>query len=267
MQFFCYHNGQFRPQTSASVSTTDLGFTRGYAAFELIRTYGYTPFYLKEHLERFKKNASALLLNYPDNVEKIVYQLLEKNNCQNLVIRLYLSEDESGKSHFLILCDPILVPPREQYENGIAVITSSHTRHFHLIKSTCYLAAILALKEAAQKKAEDALFKNSQGHLLEFTKSNFFAVIDGTLYTPKDEILFGITRAIVINIAQELSIPVKEAPINIEALPNISEAFSTSTIREILPISQIDSQKIPLGPITQKLAQSFPAGELQSNIF
>ena len=267
MQFFCYHNGQFKPRVDVSVSTTDLGFTRGYAAFELIRTYGYTPFYLKEHLERFKNNANALLLNYPDNVEKIVYELLEKNNCQDLVIRLYLSEDESGESHFLILCDPIQVPPREQYENGIAVITSSHTRHFHLIKSTCYLAAILALKEAAKKKAEDALFKNSQGHLLEFTKSNFFAVINGTLYTPKDEILLGITRAIVINLAQQLSIQVIEAPIRIEELPNITEAFSTSTIRELLPISQIDSQKLPLGPITQTLSQAFPSGTLQTNIF
>ncbi len=264
MQFVCYHNGQFIPQTSASVSTTDLGFTRGYAAFELIRTYGYTPFYLKEHLERFENNAKALLLSYPNHVEKIVYQLIEKNNCPDLVIRLYLSEDESGKSHFLILADPIQVPPKEQYENGISVITSAYTRHFHLVKSTCYLAAILALKEANNQKKEDALFKNSQGHLLELTKSNFFAVIDGILYTPKEGILFGITRAIIINLANELSIPIKEAEIPISLIPNMSEAFSTSTIREILPITQIDSQKIPLGPITKKLSQAFPSGELQT---
>ena len=262
MQFFCYHNGKYILQKSASIPTTDLGFTRGYAAFELIRTYDYTPFYLKEHLERFRNNAKSLLLEYPDNVEEVVATLLEKNNQKNLVIRLYLSEDESGKSHFLVLCDPILLPSKEQYKNGIAVITTTHMRHFYQIKSTCYLAAILALKDAAKHSAEDAIFKNPQGHLLELTKSNFFAVIDGTLYTPKNEILFGITRSLVIELAKELSIPLKEADIPICRLPHIEEAFSTSTIREILPISKIDSQIIPLGPITKTLQRLFHKQEV-----
>jgi branched-chain amino acid aminotransferase len=257
MQFVCYHNGEYLFQNSASISTTDLGFTRGYAAFELIRTYGFAPFYLREHLERFKKNGNFLLLDYPNNVEEVVLTLIKKNNEPNLVIRLYLSEDESGKRQFLVLCDPIVVPPIEQYENGISVITTELMRHFHPIKSTCYLSALLSLKEAAKHNAEDAIFLSGEGDLLELTKSNFFAVMNETLYTPNEEILLGITRSIVIDLAKELHIKIEEARIPLSALPTIEEAFSTSTIREILPISKINSQKIPIGPITKALKEAF----------
>jgi branched-subunit amino acid aminotransferase/4-amino-4-deoxychorismate lyase len=257
MQFFCFQNGTFLPQKEAKLEITNLGFTRGYCAFELFRTYEYTPFFLAAHLKRLEHTASRLLLKYPDNLESIIDTFLEKNRHPNLVVRLYLSEDESGKSQILILCDPIQLPPKKHYLEGIPVITTELTRHFHHIKTTCYLAALVALKEASKKQAEDALFTSSDGHLLEFTKSNFFAVINGTLYTPKEGVLFGITRSIVIQLANECNIPLIEGPIPKIALPTISEAFSTSTIREILPISSIDSIPIKLGPITKTLQDLF----------
>ena len=262
MQFFCYNNGLFLPQKDAAISITNLGFTRGYAAFELFRTYGKEPFYLKEHLERLKKNAALLKLNYPKNTPEIVAELLEKNPFDNLVIRIYLSEDESGKPDFLALADPIELPPPAHYENGIKIITTTLMRHLYPIKSTSYLAALIALKQAAENNAEDALFLSPENNLLELTKSNFFAVINGTLYTPKDEMLLGITRGIVIKLAKELQIPFKNAPINLSSLPQITEAFSTSTIREILPITQINTQKIPLGPITKTLQEAFCSNNL-----
>jgi branched-chain amino acid aminotransferase len=124
---------------------------------------------------------------------------------------------------------------------------------------------MIALKVAAKEGAEDALFTNDAGHLLEFTKSNFFAVINGTLYTPKEGMLFGITRAIVLNLANELSIPIKEDLIHIKDLHLIEEAFSTSTIREILPISRINQTKLSLGPITKRLQSAFSA-KVQENL-
>ncbi len=257
MQFFCYHNGLFLPQIEAVISVKNLGFTRGYAAFELFRTYGKEPFYLKEHLERLKKNAALLKLNYPNNTFEIIAELLEKNPFDDIVIRIYLSEDESGKPDFLALADPIQLPPIAHYETGIKIITTSLTRHLYPIKSTSYTAALIALKEAAEVNADDAIFLSKDHHLLELTKSNFFAVINGTLYTPKDEMLLGITRAIVINLAKENGIPLKEGPIPLSSLPLITEAFSTSTIREILPITQINKQEIPLGPFTKALQEAF----------
>ena len=245
------------PQDDASITITNLGFTRGYAAFELFRTYGFTPFYLKEHLARFEQSAKALLLNFPTHVKEIVLELLEKNRHPDLVVRFYLSEDERGTSQFLILSDPIILPPEHHYQNGIPIITTKLTRQFHLIKSTSYLSAIIATKEALKLGADDALFTSSNGELLELTKSNFFAVIDGVLYTPKEGILFGITRQIVINLSKDLGIPLIEGPIQLSAISQFEEAFSTSTIREILPISKIDGHQIPLGPITKALQQVF----------
>mgnify|MGYP000499897422 CR=1 FL=1 len=259
MAHFCFQNGNFLPQSEAKLEITNLAFTRGYGAFELFRTYEFTPFFLKEHLARFQNSANVLGLHYPKSVELVIERLLKKNNTPNLVFRLYLSEDESGESQFIVLCDPITLPPESQYERGIPIITTNLTRHFHEIKSTCYLAALVSLKEAAKKGAEDALFKNSKGELLELTKSNFFAVIDGILRTPKEGILFGITRSIVLELANKLDLEILEGPIEEREIPRIEEAFCTSTIREILPLSKIDTHTIPLGPITRKLQAAFRA--------
>lgn len=256
MQFVCYQNGQFLSEVS--LPPTTLGFTRSYAAFELFRTYNYVPFQLKEHLDRLKNSASILGIHYPENVEEVVEALLKKNHYKDLLVRIYLSEDEiSGKSHFLALTGPIPTPPKEHYEQGIPVITTPLSRQFPLVKSTCYLSAIIALKEATKMRAEDALFKSSEGALLEFTKSNFFGVLDGTLYTAGDGVLLGITRNLVIQLAKKLSIPFQEKPLHYSALPSLQEAFSTSTTREVLPISHIDGIPIPLGPITKQLQKSF----------
>ncbi|MBM3193986.1 MAG: hypothetical protein FJZ59_07135 [Chlamydiae bacterium] len=264
MQFFCYHNGTFVLQNSFGIPSSLLGFTRGYAAFELIRTYDFTPFYLQEHLKRLENSAKTFLLEFPSHLEEIIDRLIKKNNHPNVVIRIYLSEDESGKSHVILFSEPIVFPDKKFYEKGMPVVTTSYTRTFPLVKSTCYLSAIIALKEAALQNAEDALFTNGEGHLLEFTKSNFFAVVQGTLYTPKEGVLFGITRAIVIELAKQLCLDVKEDVIHKKDLPFIEEAFSTSTIREILPISKIDQTEIRLGPITKKLQSAFLT--LKSNL-
>ena len=256
MQFVSYQDGHFLSEVL--LPPTTLGFTRGYAAFELLRTYNFIPFCLQEHLTRLKNSAKTLQIHYPEGLDDIVYSLIEQNPYPNILIRLYLSEDEaSNKPHILALAGPLSIPTKEQYTYGIPIITTSLQRQFPLVKSTSYLPALLALKEASQKKAEDALFLSPSHHLLELTKSNFFAVFDNTLYTAPEGILLGITRSVVIKLAKELAIPFKEAPLPYTSLPHLSEAFSTSTTREILPISQIDSTKIPLGPITKHLHNAF----------
>jgi len=223
----------------------------------LLRTYGYEPFYLKEHLDRLKQSAATLQIPYPDGIETIVHALIEKNNFEDLLIRIYLSEDEiSSKPHLLILTGPV---PKHNYENGLSVTTTKLQRQFPLIKSTCYVPALIALKEAAKRGADDALFLSPSDEFLELTKSNFFAVFENKLYTAPDDVLPGITRGIVIKLAQELGIPFKESSLPYSALPYIEEAFSTSTTREVLPISQIDSVKIPLGPIAKLLQEPFKA--------
>jgi len=257
MQFVCYQNGEFLSQVDFPL--TSLGFTRGYAAFELLRTYNYHPFCLEEHLERFQRTAKKLRLPYPDHAEWVVHTLIEKNNSPNLLIRLYLSEDElSQKPHFLALTGPLTVPTETQYRDGIAIITTNLERQFPEIKTTSYLPAILALKEATDQGAEDAIFVNKQGELLELTKSNFFAVFKNKLYTATEGVLHGITRGVVLELAKELSLPIETTPLPLSAIPYFEEAFATSTIREVLPISKINSTPIPLGPIAERLRLAFP---------
>ena len=256
MQFVCYQNGEFC--SNIELPATHLGFTRGYAAFELLRTYNYVPFRLQEHLERFQRTAKKLLLPYPDSIEFAVHSLIEKNDLPDLLIRLYLSEDEiSGEPHFIALTGPVPIPSEKQYLEGITIITTSLERQFSDIKTTAYLSAIIALKEAASQGAEDALFVRKSGDLLELTKSNFFGVFKNKLYTSEEGVLHGITRNVVLEIAHELSIPVEKSALPLSLVPYLEEAFATSTTREILPISKINSTPIPLGPIAQALRSQF----------
>ena len=254
----CYLDGQFFSQSELPLPITNLAFTRGYAAFELFRTYNFKPFYLKEHLQRFEKSSQLLLLEPPRHIEKSVQSFLENNPYTDLVVRLYLFEDESEQTHFLILCNKVVPLDPSLYTQGISVITTHFRRQFHLAKSTNYLAASVALKEAKKKQCFDAIFQSEQDELLELTKSNLFCVIGQTLYTANKQILSGITRGIVLQLAKKLSIAVKEQSLFSYQIPQIEEAFCTSTTREILPISKINETQIQtVGPITKRLQQAF----------
>ena len=126
-------------------------------------------------------------------------------------------------------------------------------------KTTSYVAAVRALKEAALRGADDALFVNKQGHVLEATRSNFFIFRRDTLVTPREGILIGITRNVVLDLARG-RFPIEERPILLAELAQADEAFVTSSSKEIVPVVQIDDLVIgngKPGPRTRELEQRF----------
>ena len=121
------------------------------------------------------------------------------------------------------------------------------------------MAAVQALKEAANRGAADALFVNEQGHVQEATRSNFFIFRGDILVTPRDGVLHGITRNVVLQLAQG-RFAVEERPILLEELPLADEAFITSSSKEITPVVKIEDLVIGSGkpgPRTTELEQRF----------
>jgi branched-chain amino acid aminotransferase len=244
-----YIDGRWVHPREASISINDVAVLRGYSAFEALRTYNRRPFHLDEHLTRLYRSAELIELDIPwsrDQITAIVQEIIARNAYKHASIRLLVTGGETedsilpvGKPTLAVLISPLGERDMERFAQGYKLITTSLQRIAPEAKTTSYLAAIRALKEAKRRHAADALFVNEQGHVLEATRSNFFIFRGDTLVTPRAGVLIGITRNVVLELARG-RFPIEERPILREELPQADEAFITSSSREIVPVVQID---------------------------
>jgi branched-chain amino acid aminotransferase len=124
-----------------------------------------------------------------------------------------------------------------------------------------YIGAIVAMQRAAPQGAVEALYLDGQDRLTEGTRANLFVVRHGEVITPRDGVLKGITRQVVLELAAQEFVVV-EGPIHYRDLQSVDEAFLTSTTKEVLPVVQIDDHQIGNGrpgPVTQRLMELFHA--------
>ena len=145
------------------------------------------------------------------------------------------------------------------YETGIKVITTDITRHIPGAKSVDYIQAILALKNARKTGAVESLYVDGRDRVLEGTTSNFFAVIGGELVTPAEQILPGVTRDVLLKIAEEEFNP-RLREVSRPELYQAEEVFLTSSNKEILPVRQVDEVVIGAGspgPLTRRIQELF----------
>ena len=244
-----YVDGRWVHPQEATISMNDVAVLRGYSAFESLRTYDRRPFHMEEHLNRLYHSAELIELTVPwsrEQITELVYEIIERNTYTHAAIRLFVTGGETedsilplGKPTLAILITPLGERDMERFAKGYKVITTPLQRVAPEAKTTSYLEAIRALKEAQRRDAVDALFVNAQGEVLEATRSNFFVFHGDTLVTPREGVLLGITRNEVLILAQGL-FTIEERPILREELPLVDEAFITSSSKEIMPVVQID---------------------------
>jgi branched-chain amino acid aminotransferase len=264
-----YVDGCWVHPNEATLSINDVAVLRCYSVFESLRTYNRRPFHLDEHLERLYCSASMIELDVPhtrDFIAHIVQEAIERNHYQHATIRLFVTGGESedgimptGKAVLAVLITPLGERDREGFVRGTKLMTTRLQRALPEAKTSNYVTAIRALKEAMRHGANDALFVNEQGHVLEATRSNFFIFRGDTLITPRTGVLIGITRNMVLSLAQG-RFAIEERPILLEELSTVDEAFLTSSSKEITPIVQIDDWMIgngKPGPRTYELEQRF----------
>jgi len=264
-----YIGGQWVHPDEATISINDMAVLRGYSVFESLRTYNFRPFHLDEHLERLYRSAIMIDMEIPwssKQVADIVREIIARNTYQNASIRLLVTGGESedgilpsSNPLLVVMITPLGERDMEQFSRGSKLITTKLQRISPEAKTANYIAAVRALKEASRRNAADALFVNEREHVLEATRSNFFIFRGDTLVTPRRGILIGITRNIVLELAQSLY-GVEERPILLEELALADEAFITSSAKEITPVVQIDDLIIgngKPGPRTYQLEQRF----------
>lgn len=281
-------NNQLVEAEDAKISVFDHGLLYGDGVFEGIRLYNKCIFKLEEHLIRLEMSAKALMLDIPmyrGALAKAVCDTCKANELENGYIRLVvtrgvgnlgLSIKNCNQPQIIIIADNIQLYPEEYYEKGLKIITVPTRRNNSaalppMIKSLNYLNNILAKIEAQNLGYQEAIMLNDQGYVAECTGDNIFMLKDGILYTPKiaSGSLKGITREVVIDIAQELNIELIETEMTRYDTWIADEMFLTGTAAELIPIVEVDSRKIgngQPGSITAEFLKIFKTKVTQEGV-
>lgn len=266
-------NGQFFAPAEAKISVFDRGFLFGDAVYEVTRSYGHVLFQLESHIDRLCRSAEAIDLNLGMTKSQIVdelYRIYRHVNKPDRYLRWQVTrgEGEIGMSislakhaNWIVYVKDIDPLPVEQYKTGAAVVTSQRVRNPKAaldpnIKSGNYLNNVLAYRDASKVKAAEAVLVDTRGYCTEGTTSNIFRVKNGVVQTPpsSSDLLQGITRNLIFEIAKSNGIPLEEALFTPQDLETSDEAFFTGSVREIVPISQVNDRVVPLGPVVQRLS-------------
>jgi len=274
-----YLNGDYVEKEDAKVSVFDHGLLYGDGVFEGIRLYDGCVFKLEEHLERLEYSAKAILLDLPltrSEFGEAVCETCRRNELRNGYVRLVvtrgpghlgLTPDGCGPSNVIIIADVIQLYPEEFYENGLKII-SVPTRRINssalppAVKSLNYLNNILAKIEAKRVGFQEALMLNDKGEIAECTGDNVFILSKGVLFTPPLDAgsLRGITRGVVIDLADELGVPYREQALTRYDLWTADECFLTGTAAEVIPCVEVDHRPVGSGrpgEMTRRFIASF----------
>lgn len=266
-------------EADATVSVFDHGLLYGDGVFEGIRVYSSRVFELDAHIKRLYESARAIRLVIPMSPEDLhaaVETTAKANAVANGYIRLIVTRGvgnlglnpfECKNSGLIIIADNIQLYPEELYEKGVKVVSATTIRNHPLavspqVKSLNYLNNILAKIEALDSGVSEAIMYNHEGYVAEASGDNVFTVRQGVIHTPPTEAggLEGITRQVVIRLAQKEGLTVVEKNLTRYDLHVCDELFLTGTAAEVIGVVEIDKRVIGdgrPGPITRLLREKF----------
>lgn len=267
---------------NAEVHALSHGLHYGTGVFEGIRAYEVdgkpAVFRLEEHIERFLDSAKIMEMELDYNKEELI-EAVEKTITENEVDSCYI-RPLSFRGYGSLGVNPQEVPIKtviavwpwgaylgeEALKNGVETQTSSWTRHHRNVMPTKakatgnYVNSVLAKQEAARNDRDEAIMLTPEGYVAEGSGENIFIVRDGELITPPTkDVLEGITRDSVIQIAEDLGYKVREEEFTRDQLVRADEAFFCGTAAEVTPIREVDGKEISdgRGPITEEIQSTF----------
>jgi len=250
-ELLAFVNDEYIPASGASLLVNDLAIQRGYGIFDFCKTLHHTPIFLDEHIQRFVHSAGRLRLPIRPRQEIItlIKELIDRNNIPHSGIKLILTGGYSPdgytitKPNLVITQTPLQPPAMDTFEKGIRLVTYPHIRQMPDIKTIDYLMAIWLQPYIREKNADDVLY-HLDGLMSECPRSNFFIVTkEDTVVTPSENILKGVIRGKVLDLAQQVA-GTEERPVSWEDIRNAREAFITSTTKHIVPVWQIDGRTV-----------------------
>jgi branched-subunit amino acid aminotransferase/4-amino-4-deoxychorismate lyase len=245
------------------LAADDEGFTRGRAAFETLRVYDGRPFRFAQHVARLLSSAERIGLERPDatEIEQLSALALEAAGSSDAVLRLYWTPGRPGGEHCAIaLVSEIPAWIEETRARGQRLVSLLQQRRSEpwllpATKSTSYAVSMAAEAEAKARGADDAVFVDAATIVLEGPVTNIWWREGDVLVTPSLAvgILAGETRAALLELAARAGQVVEEGVYPLERLLAADEVFTSSSVREIIPVVSVDGRTFPLGPAAAAL--------------
>jgi branched-subunit amino acid aminotransferase/4-amino-4-deoxychorismate lyase len=248
------------------VRADDEALLRGRAAFETLRVYGGRPFRLAAHLDRLTSSAASIALPPLERaaLEQLVPLVVPSAGGDDAVLRLvWTAGPPEGPATGLALLSPVpdwIDPARERGARAVSLLGVRAAVPWLLpgVKSTSYAVNMAAEAEARRRGAEEAVFADAEGVVLEGTVTNVWWRKGETLFTPSLElgILAGVTRAALLELAPSCGYPVEEGTFPLDDLRAADEAFTSSSVREVMPLVELDGQPLGRGPAADLLQRA-----------
>ncbi len=268
-----YLNGEYLPIEECKISVLDRGFIFGDAIYELIPVYHSKAFCLKAHIKRLYRSLDQVDIHNPHNEQQwgdIIQQLIDQSGLQQLSVYLQVSRGVAARDHAY----PANTPPtvfgmtnpwpsasEDMYTHGLNAVTVEDMRWDRCdIKVTSLLANVMKKQYAVEQQAHEAILVRD-GYVLEGSATNVFIVKDGQVKTaPKDNLILpGITRDVVVEILQDLALPLIEQAATIQELKQADEIWITSSTKECVPVTRVDNQSVGSGQPGTMWKQVFTA--------
>jgi len=255
-------NGAYLPQAEARVPVMDRGFLFGDGVYEVIPVYSRHPFRLDEHLARLEKSLAGIRLANPHGVadwRAIIGGVIERAEWEDQSVYLQVTRGPMAvRNHafpkiitptVLAMSEPLVTPPTEQRERGVAAVSSADFRWLRCDLKTTSLLANCLLRQLAVDAgcAETLLFRDS--FLTEGAASNIFVVKDGILLAPpKNHLMLpGITYDVVLELAAANSLAHEVRDITAAEVRVADELWMSSSTKEVLPIVRVDDRPVGNG--------------------
>jgi len=261
MRLLVWVNGEARDPATAHVSALDRGFTLGDGVFETMRAYDGHVALLEEHLARLVRGTLTLGFTAPDLLHASVQEAAHQAAAAglgNAIVRLTVTRGVGAPGlrpppdavpTTVLVIAPLPLMPDDYAAAGIRarILAASDAGRAAGIKALGYVEHVLALREAQDRGADDALLMDAAGHVREATASNVFVVTaDDTVVTPAlgHGTLPGVTRAAVMRLCAQLEIDAVERTVTVYDLGAATEIFLTSSVRELVPVVLLDDTPV-----------------------
>jgi D-alanine transaminase/branched-chain amino acid aminotransferase len=254
MPFHQYFNGEIFPMDTPLFETNDLGLLRGYGLFDFFRTYNGIPFRWDDYWARFENSARSLKLTLPltqEETAEILAKLHALSGEAEVAFRFVLTGGYAPDSvnvirpNFLIRTEPLPQDNPAGRLKGIKVLPYEYVRDLPEIKSTNYVHMILMADDMRKQSASDLLF-HKDGEISELTRSNIFLFKGDKLITSDRNILNGITRRVVMELA-EAHFEIQVRAVSLAELIAADEVFTTSTTKWVMPVVAVGDNLIGTG--------------------
>lgn len=262
---------KFIEKKNAHIHVNDIGLIRGYSVFDYLKTYFGKPFHLSDHIDRLFFSARSIGLQIPytkDEISQIVKELIKANEFDESSIRLLVTggigrdSKSPGEPNLIVTCEPRNEIDKEFYNTGIKLKTVQGMRESPLAKTSNYILAVKYLNEFYPKGFFEILYIHNDS-ILECTSSNIFIICSrrdafakNRLITPKEDLLLGITRRVILQICEPFY-EIEEREIKLSEALSADEVFITSTDKEVLPVVMIDKKKIGNGTVGENSKKIF----------